>query len=132
MPITKDQAREIAQAFLDASHALGKFRFDNWSNLTKAQRRTIEDTEWDLLNYSNSFVTTAVGIALDDMQADLKAIGDATAKAQKAIETIDRARDVLEVAAGLVVLGGALASQNPQAIASAAGDLFKTAKKALG
>jgi len=34
----------------------------------------------------------------------------------------------LKVTAALIVLGGAIASQNPSAIASAAGDLFNTAK----
>jgi hypothetical protein len=62
------------------------------------------------------------------MQGDLKAIADATAKAKKVVATIDAVRDVLKVAAALVVLGGAVASQSPTAIASAAGDLFNTSK----
>jgi hypothetical protein len=131
VPITKDQAREIAEAFLNTSHALGQFRFANWAKLTKGQRRTIEDAEWDLLNYSSNFTTSAVGIALADLQADLAAIRDATAKSRKVIETLGKLRAVLDVAAGLIVLGGAIASENPAAIASAARDLLETAEKAL-
>ena len=128
MPISKDQARELAKTFRDLSNQLGDFRFKNWSNLSTGQRQSIEDAEWTLLNYSSDFITTAVGIALNDMQADLKAISDATAKAKKVIATIGTVRDILKVTAALIVLGGAIASQNPSAIASAAGDLFNTAK----
>lgn len=128
MPISKDQARKLAKTFRDLSNQLGDFRFKNWSNLSTGQRQSIEDAEWTLLNYSSDFITTAVGIALNDMQADLKAISDATAKAKKVIATIGTVRDILKVTAALIVLGGAIASQNPSAIASAAGDLFNTAK----
>lgn len=128
MPISKDQARKLAKTFRDLSNQLGDFRFKNWSNLSTGQRQNIEDDEWRLLNYSSDFITTAVGIALNDMQADLKAIADATAKAKKVIATIGTVKDILKVTAALIVLGGAIASQNPSAIASAAGDLFNTAK----
>jgi len=85
-----------------------------------------------LLNYSSDFITSAVGIALQDMQEDLNAISEATTKAKRVIATIDTVKDVLNVTAAVIVLGGAIASQNPAAIASAAGDLFNTAKGVLG
>jgi hypothetical protein len=125
VPISKDQARVIAQAFLELSHVLGSYRFANWVHLTTAQRRQIEDSEWDLLNYSNCFVTTAVGIALTDMQRDLKTIADATKKAKKVVARIADVRDILKMAAALVVLGGAIASRNPLAIVAAADDALK-------
>jgi hypothetical protein len=128
MPITKDQARGLAKTFRDLSNQLGDYRFENWGKLSAGDRRSIEDAEWTLLNHSSDFITTAVGIVLNDMQGDLKAIADATAKAKKVVATIDAVRDVLKVAAALVVLGGAVASQSPTAIASAAGDLFNTSK----
>lgn len=131
MPISKDQARELAKTFRDLSNQLGDFRFKNWTSLSTGQRQSIEDAEWTLLNYSSDFITTAVGIALNDMQADLKAISDATAKAKKVIATIDTVKDILKVTAALIVLGGAVASQNPSSIASAAGDLFDTAKDVI-
>jgi len=128
MPITKKDARKIAQDFLDSSHRLGQYRFTNWDKLTSAQRQKIENFEWDLLNYSSNFITTAVGIALNDMDADLKAITDATNEARAAIEKIDNAKEVINITADLVALGGAITSKNPSAIGSAAKDLFKTAK----
>lgn len=130
MPISKDQARDIAKEFLDLSHELGTYRFANWANLTPSQRRQIEDAEWDLLNYSGSFVTTAVGIALDDMDNDLKTISQATSRAKKAVATIKTVKSVINVATAIVVLGGAIASQNPTTILSAAGEALGAVQEA--
>jgi len=126
MPISKEDARDLAQAFLEVSHALGSYRFAHWGDLTPTQRRQIEDAEWDLLNYSGSFVTTAVGIALADMETDLKTLMDATAKAKRVVRQIQTVKAVIKIATALVVLGGAIASQNPSAILTAAGDVLKT------
>ena len=125
MPISKDQARDLSKAFLDLSHLLGEYRFANWGTLTTGQRRSIEDAEWDLLNYSGSILTVAVGIALEDMQKDLKRITDATAKAKKVVRKIQKVKNVIKVAAAVIVLGGAIASKNPKGIVEASGDLIK-------
>jgi len=130
MPVSKDQARDIAKEFLELSHELGTYRFSNWAKLTSSQRRQIEDAEWDLLNYSGSFVTTAVGIALADMDNDLKTIAQATSRAKKAVAAVKTVKGVINVAAALVVLGGAIASQNPATILSAAGDVLEAVQEA--
>lgn len=131
MSISADQARDIANTFMNMSHDIGSYRRDNWKRLTETQRQDLEIARLDLLNYGNCLVTDAVGIVLADMEGDLKAISDATAEAKKAVTTIDHVKDVIEVTAALVQLGGAIASKNPAAIAGAAANAFKTAKKLL-
>ena len=131
MPLSKDQARELAQSFRDISTQLGEFRFRNWGNLSLEQRQSIEDAEWTLLNYSNELITTAVGLVLNDMQADLNAISAATAHAKKVIETINTVQDVLTVTASLIMFGGSIASGNYNAILSASQDLYNTATRML-
>lgn len=128
MPITKDQARDLGRAYLDMSHALGEYRFDNWDDLGAAQRKSIEDLEWSLQNMSSDLTTQAVGAALDDMDADLKALQDATAKAKAVIADIEHVKDLITVATKALALGGALISKHPEAIASAAKDLFDAAR----
>lgn len=130
MPISKDEARQIAQGFLETSHELGTWRFAHWAELSPTARRTIEDAEWDLLNYSSSLVTAAVGIVLADMQTDLKAITDATAQARKAIAKITRVKSILTVSAAFITLGGAIASGHPAAIAETARAALKAVKEA--
>lgn len=131
MSLSKDDARSLARLFLEASHDLGTYRFSNWGSLSEGQRQRIESAEWTLLNYSSDFVTAAVGLALHDMAADAKAIKDATAKAKEVIQTVQNVKNIIKVAAALVALGGAIASENAGAIATAALDLYQTAKGAL-
>lgn len=124
MKLTAKQARDLAQSFRSVSVSLGEYRFANWDSLTKAQRDTIEDAEWTLLNYSSDFVTQAVGLTLDDAKGSLKNIQDATAKAQKAVETIKTIKKVVVIVGAVIKLGAAIVSENPSLIASATGDLF--------
>ena len=132
MPISKDQAREIARGFLETSHELGTYRFAHWAELSAPERREIEDAEWDLLNCSSSFTTSAVGIVLDDLRNDLKTITDATTQARDAIARIKEVKNILTVAASFIALGGAIASGHPGAIADAAKTALKAVKDAGG
>lgn len=120
MPISKDQARELGRAFLDVAHALGTYRFDNWNDLTPADRKRIEDEEWDLLTYSSSLTTKAVGVVLEDLKGNLAAIAAGAAQATKVIGTIQEVKAALKIAAAFVTLGGAIVSGNAVAIATAA------------
>lgn len=125
---SEQQARDLAETFRDLSVKLGDYRFANWGTLTSQQRKDIEDTEWTLLNHSSDFITTAVGIQLNKLQDDLKQIDKATKKATQAIKTATTVRNVLKVAAALVILAGAVASKDPQAIVTASKDLYDTSK----
>jgi hypothetical protein len=128
MPISKDQARELGRAFLDVAHALGTYRFDNWNDLTPADRKRIEDEEWDLLTYSSSLTTKAVGVVLEDLKGNLAAIAAGAAQATKMIGTIQEVKAALKIAAAFVALGGAIVSGNAVAITTAAAAALKTAK----
>jgi hypothetical protein len=129
--ISKTEAIEIAEAFHKASVGVGEFRFAHWGDISAAERKKLEDLQWTLLNSSNDFVTTAVGIALADLAATLDQLKKATAKAQRVIDTITTVNEVLEVAASFVVLAGAITARDPVAIVTAIGDLLDTAKDAL-
>jgi hypothetical protein len=129
MPTSKAQARELSMIFLDLSNSLQKYRIDEWDELTAAQHKEIGGIAWSLHNYSDDFTTTAVGLALNDLEADLEAIRRATAKAKRIVATIETVKDIITVASAVVVLGGAIASKNPAAIAKAAKDLFDSGQE---
>ena len=119
-PISKDQARDMGRAFLDVAHALGTYRFESWNDMTAADRKRIEDEEWDLLTYSSSLTTKAVGVVLDDLQGDLATITAGAARATKVIGTIQNVKAILKLAAVFAALGGAIVSGSAVAITSAA------------
>lgn len=128
---TREQAKDLAQVFRELSNELGDYRFENWGMLTASQRQQIENTEWTLLNHSSDFITTAVGIGLDDVTKDLAAISAATASAKKVIKTINSVKSILAISADLLVLAGAVASQNPGSILTATEGLATTSSNAL-
>jgi hypothetical protein len=119
-PISKDQARELGKAFLAVAHALGTYRFESWNDMTEADRKHVEDEEWDLLTFSSSLTTKAVGVVLDDLQGDLATIASGAAQATKVIGTIQNVKAILKLAAAFAALGGAIVSGNAVAIAAAA------------
>lgn len=129
MTISQNQARDLAEMYLKLSHELGEYRFAKWNEIAPAERQIIENAEWDLLNYSSSFITAAVGIALANMDEDLDAIKRAIGSAREAIKKIEEVKDVMHVTTAIIVLGGAIASRNPSAIAKAAADAIGVAKK---
>ena len=121
MKLTADQARDLAQSFRSLSVTLGDYRFENWDDLTKAQRNSIEDAEWTLLNYSSDFITQAVGLTLEDTRGSLEDIQKATQKAQKTVERIKNIKKVIGITGAVIQLAGAIASRHPEAIISAVG-----------
>jgi hypothetical protein len=119
MKINAGQARDLAQQFHDLATAVGDFRFDHWDELAKSERDRLKDMQFMLLNNSTHFITELVGVILDDVQGDLEALQKVTANAEKALENIADVKKAIEIAAELVKLGAAVASENPAAITSA-------------
>ncbi len=117
MKLTSEEAFELSKRFRELSVELGNFRFSNWKELTPAQRRTMEDAEWSLLNASSDMITTAVGIVLDETEISLQALQESTNKAKRAIKTLKTVRKVIKVATVAVGLAAAIVSKDPGAIA---------------
>lgn len=117
MKLTSEEAFELSRRFRELSVELGNFRFSNWKELTQAQRRTMEDAEWSLLNASSDMITTAVGIVLDETEISLQALQESTNKAKRAIKTLKTVRKVIKVATVAVGLAAAIVSKDPGAIA---------------
>ncbi len=125
--LTADQARDLASAFHDMSVAVGNFRFDNWDDLKKSDRASLESVQWTLLNYSSDFTATAISLTLHDLQGTLQSIQDATAKATTAINRIKLVDKVLRIASAAAGLGAAIVSGHPEAIGDGLKSVFDEA-----
>jgi hypothetical protein len=128
--LTADQAFALAQSFHDLSVELGNYRFRVHQDLTPAQRRRLEDQQFDLLNASTQFNALSISITLDDLQETLDDIGAATADMNKAIKRIKDVQKVIAIATAAVTLGGAIISMNPGAIAEALGGVVTAVRPA--
>jgi hypothetical protein len=122
--ITSEDALDLARLFKESALGLGQFQLDHWNNLSEGQRRDLTDQEYTLLDHSQNLVTYAVGVMLDEAQASLDDIREATVKANKAIQTVTNIKKVMEIATALITLGAAIYSANPSGIATAVSDVL--------
>jgi hypothetical protein len=127
--ITSQEALDLAKLFKEAALALGQFQLSQWDSLSKNERRRLTDDEYTLLDHSQNLITYAVGVMLDDAQASLDQIKNATTAANQAIKTINDIEKVIAVSAALVTLGAAIYSGNPSGVADAVTGLVGTVGK---
>lgn len=117
--LSKDEARELAAQFNSLADTLMNYRLDNFGELTSARRAELRQLETRFRDFSNDFTDLAINLTLEDVESDLKAIGEATKKAKGAIKSLQKVRDVVKVATAAFKLGAAVITGNAQAIASA-------------
>ena len=127
--LTAQEAFLLAKSFRDLSVSLGDYRFENWSQLTDKQKKTIEDAEWSLLNASADIRTVAVGLVLDETQLSYEKLQQTTSDAKKAVGLLENIRKVIGVAAAAVSLAGAIISQDFGAIVNTAKGLCDAIRK---
>src|SRR5467141_389236 len=104
--LNSDQAFRLAQLFHDLAAALGDYRFNNWDELTPAQRKQLEDFQFDVLNDSTKFNALSISIEVEDLQPTLERIDDATKRMKQAIENIKEVGRIIDIATAAVTLGG--------------------------
>jgi hypothetical protein len=111
MNLSAEQARELADRFLETAEAVKSYRSARRRELPAEERQALKDTEIDLRNQSSDLTTTAVGLTLEGVRSDLEDLLNVTAEAKEAIAT------------AALKLGAALASKNPAAVVAAANEL---------
>lgn len=116
-PLTSDDALALSKSFRDLSAAVTDYRLRNSSTLSEADRKALEEKEWNLLNASSDMVTKAVGLILDESEASAKKVQGAAAAAEKAVKTLKEVRKVITIASAAVGLAAAIASKDPGAVA---------------
>ena len=127
MPLTSEEAFDLARQLRGAAVDIGNYRFKHWDELGKARREKLEVLEWDLAVGAMQTTTAGVGLALEEVDTSLTALRDATGKARKAIKTLEDVRKVIKVATALVGLAAAVASKDPVAVAKNAKKVYEIA-----
>ena len=127
--LTSDQALELNETFRSLSIALGDYRLARVKakNITKHQNQVIEDAEWSLLSHAGDMTTMAVGLALDESTISFEKLKKFTAKAKKAVKTLNTISKVMKVATTAMGLAAAVMSKDPGAVAKNAQALLKAA-----
>jgi hypothetical protein len=132
MPLTADDAFQLARNFREVAKQVGDTRTGKWDTLTPDQRQTLENDEWDLLASSMSMRTKAVGIVLEEAETSLAKIVRVTDHARKAIKTLENVREAIGITSAVVTLAAAILSKDPKTIAKASQTLLGQVKEAIG
>jgi len=114
------EARKLARSFYDLAGKLGKFRFDNWTQLSNAERGELESLEWTLLTQSSDLTSRAISLATGDLQRPLQDISRATTKMTRAVQRVDDVKKVIRIGNKALRLGAAVFTGNAAAITAAA------------
>ena len=117
--LTAEEANQLASQYNGIADALGKFRSDNWTRLTEAQREQLRIARNDIRDEVPELVKLALKLTLDDLSGTLARIKQATNGMKTAITHLKNVDKAIKIATSLVTLAGALASANPAPIADA-------------
>jgi hypothetical protein len=117
--LTSEETFELGNRVRDAAIALGDWRIEHRSGLSRLQWDELDDKEITLLNIASSIYTSAIGMVLDDSHTSLSRLQSGVKQAESAIQRIKSFKQALDLASGLVLLAGAIASGNVAEIPAA-------------
>lgn len=123
--LNSSDALALAKLFREGALAIGNYQLTKWDDLTVDQRQALTGAEHDLLDRSQSVITSAVGLVLTDAQTSLDEIKKATNDANEAIKTVSSIKKGVNIATAMVALGAAITAGNPSGIASAVDGLVE-------
>jgi len=113
------QASELARHFLALAQAIGDYRYRNWKKLSKKDNQQLADFQWSVLNCGEDMLANSTTLVLDDVKNSLGKIEDLTVKVESTLASLAKIQTIINCAAAIVILGGAVISKNPGTITSA-------------
>lgn len=116
MALNADDAKELADRFLEAATAIDKYLDDNWTTIDRADYETMSESAKTLLRVCSFMTTVAVGLSIDQMQDDAAQLKQVVAKAKESLARLQSVRRAMRVAAGMVDLATAIMSKDPGGI----------------
>jgi len=126
--LTSQQLAQLGERFLAFSQAVGNYRMENWTVLSKSQNQQIKELHRTLLNYADDLFTTSSKLVMVDIRSSLDIIDEVTGEISKTYHTLEKVQKAIAVAAAGITLGAAIFSKSPEAIGGAVGNLVKSWK----
>ena len=123
MALTADNARDIADQFLDAAKAIDQYLDDNFRGMTRPEYETLSESQKPLLRVSAFMTAVAVGLSIEQMADDAAELVQVIAEAKESLAQLEAVGRGIRIAAGLVDLATAIMAKDPGAIFKAANNL---------
>ena len=127
MALTADDAREIADRFLEAAGAIDKYLDDNWETISRPDYETMSESARTLLRVSGFMTTVAVGLSIEQMADDAAELKQVIADAKESLARLQAIGSAIRVAAGLANLATAIMAKDPGAAFKAVRGLYELA-----
>jgi hypothetical protein len=113
------QASELARHFLALAQSIGDYRYRNWQKLAKKDNQQLGDFQWSVLNCGEDMLASSTTLVMDDVKNSLAKIEVLTVKVENTLASLSKIQTIINCAAAIVILGGAVISKNPGTITGA-------------
>ncbi len=116
MSITAEQARTIADVFLEASKSVDEYLDENFNKIDRPEYEFLNESFKTLMRVATFATTVAVDLsidALEDPVTELKTVIERTKEKIRVLQNIGR---VIRLVAGLTDLAGGIMARDPRAI----------------
>ncbi|MEP6626712.1 MAG: hypothetical protein ABJA32_01965 [Ginsengibacter sp.] len=127
--LTAQQASILANNFLGLGQAIGDYRYENWTTLSKADNQNLGGLQWSILNYGEDVLALSTVLVMNDVADSLNRVNDITTQIKSTIQKLKNIQKVISVATAIVTFGAAVISKNPQTISTTLDGLFNAWKQ---
>ncbi|MEI7825609.1 MAG: hypothetical protein WCI01_09935 [Chlorobiaceae bacterium] len=129
MSLTTDDARMIADAFLDAAQSIEDYIDLNYQQgqhkISRAEYEFLYESFQTLLRISSYATTAAVGLAIDTLDAPANDLKNVIEEAKQKIKNLQKISSVILCVSALVSLASSIISKDPKAIVTSINHLRK-------
>jgi hypothetical protein len=125
IPLTADEARAIADAFLKAAKAVDEYLDRSSRKISREKYDFLYETFNTLQRVSTFATTAAVGLAIDGLTDPVTVLKNVTEQAKEKIKVLEAVDTVISLATGLADLGASIIAKDPNAIVASVINLQK-------
>jgi len=123
--LTSRQADDLANQFLALAQAIGDFRYNHWNDLSRVQHNRLASQHWSVLNYGEDILALSTALIMDDVSSSLASLKTITGQIKSSLGALKDIQKGIGITTVIVMLGAAIISQSPIAIAGAIEELMK-------
>ncbi|MEM6844275.1 MAG: hypothetical protein AAF632_18805 [Bacteroidota bacterium] len=121
--LSSEQVKELSKQFFRIVTSIGQFREDHWEDLTKSQHQKLSHLQRSVYSYSDDLLTLASVFKLKEVDDELTQMNQIADDVNEALQQAEKVEKVINIAAKVVMLGGAVVSHSPLAIVASLAEL---------
>lgn len=123
------EINKIAENLISFAENIGKYRENNYENISKDENDILLTIQKSMLEYSDELCTQSAIIVSDEVQDSLKSINNLIVEINESINDLKEIQKTIDLATAIINVGTSIISQNPGAIGKSLANLVSTYKK---